>query len=258
MRPSAVDRKLDLTLKAVGHILKCDLPNVLGYLMHLVGSIGRIPCSAVEPEAFAVTDCEYGVIFKFGDESNDVAAYGGYISLGIVGNGKGTCAGEVEGYVVAGLVADPLCAVLDGLELNCVVCLVNVILGVGAVSLLGHQVGFVGAVPAGAKDFSLGACYDEGIFFACILCRELVDEFSEIVLDEGDVLNGEGTVAVNIRSLESIRAGLKNEAFFFCNMTLDRGRVVDFYYAVAVNIAIYNGCVAVCRKCRYRCQTCEA
>ena len=167
MGPSAVDGKLDLTLKAVGNVLEFDLPNVIRNLGHLVCSIGGIPCSAVQPCAFAVTNCKYSVVFKIGDGSNVVAGHISVALCGIIHYSKGSGAGHVKGYVVAGRIADPLSAVLDGLELNSVESLVNgVILGVGTIGLLGHQVGFVGAVPTCAEDLRLRTCYD-----ADIICR---------------------------------------------------------------------------------------
>ena len=91
----------------------------------------------------------------------NVALNIGVVLFGIVNDREGACAGQVEGHVVAGLVADPLCAVLDGLELDIGECLVNgVFLGVFSVLALGHGVGFVCAIPCGAEDVGGCACYD--------------------------------------------------------------------------------------------------
>ena len=170
--PCAVDGELDLTLKAVGYILEGDFPNVLGNLSHLVHFSAGLPCLAVEPEAFAVTGSVNALVNKLGDKFNDVALNIGVVLDSVIHYGEGACACQVEGHVVAVLVADPLCAVLDGLELYRIVRLVNgVLLGVVAVGILGHGVGFVGAVPAGAEDFSLAACYDVDIGCFAAFCK---------------------------------------------------------------------------------------
>ena len=164
MCPSAVDGELDLAVKAVGYVFKLDFPKVVSNLVHLVGSVSGIPGSAVQPLTLAVTDCEYGVILKFFDFFNDIALDIGVVFSGIVNNGEGACAGQVEGNVLIGLVADPLCAVLHGLELYSVKRLGDgVILGVVAVSVFGHGVLFVGAVPCSAENVSVRTCYDVSV-----------------------------------------------------------------------------------------------
>ena len=182
MGPCAVDCKLDLTPKAVGYILKADLPNIFGDLGHLVCYVSGIPVCAVEPVAFAVTNSVYCVILKLCDEFYDLACYfnisGIFINSRMINDGEGACFFQIESYIVVGLIADPFCAVYNSLQLNCVVRLVNsVFLCVSAVRLLCHQVVFVGCVPTCAKDLRLGACYDD-----CIICGflygEVVDKFS--------------------------------------------------------------------------------
>ena len=161
MSPSAIDRELDLTLKAVGNVAEGDLPNVLGNLGHLVHSSVGLPGFAIQPSAFAVTGCINALVNKLCVDLNDVARYIGVVLNRIVNYGKGAGACQVKGHIVAVLVADPLSAVLNGLELYILVLFVNsVILGVGAVIVLGHEVGLIGAIPTGAENLSLAARYD--------------------------------------------------------------------------------------------------
>ena len=301
MCPSAVDGKLDLTLKAVGNLGELDLPNVVSDFGHLVCHISGIPSSAVEPVAFAVTNSEYGVILKTGDELNDLAGHIGVALNRIVNDSEGAFAGEVEGHVVAGLVAYPVSAVYYGLELYGVICLVNsVILGVGAVLSLGHGIGFICAVPLCAENLggcarndadvlssfcggflggllyrcfggllygSLGGLFNRSL--GCFLCRrfeilnrEVVNKLGKELLDEGDVVNGNFAVAVNIRSLEGIGSFFKNEALLLCKVTLNSSSVVDLYNAVAIQIAIHKrsrrvGVAVRSKRCNGS-QTCEA
>ena len=164
MGPSAVDCKLDLTVKAVGNIREFDFPEVVCNLVHLVGCVGGIPGCAVQPSAFTVTNCVYSAVIEAGDFLNDVACYIGVILNGIIHYGKGAGTGKIEGHVLIVLVADPLCAVLHGLELNCLELLgYGVILGVGTVIVLGHEVLFVGAVPCSAENVSGRTCNDVGV-----------------------------------------------------------------------------------------------
>ena len=172
MCPSAVDSELDLTLKAVGNVLELDFPNVVSNLVHLVNFSCGIPSYAVEPVTFAVTYSEYRVIFELSDLFNDIAFNIGVVLSGIVNYCKCTCACEVEGNVVACLVANPLSTVLNGLELNCTVSFVNgVILGECAVFSLCHEVSLICAIPCCAEDLSLAASYDVGVILSGLCFR---------------------------------------------------------------------------------------
>ena len=107
--------------------------------------------------AFAVSDSVYGLIIKAGVElyivADNLCVSVFALGCGMIDNSEGACAGDIEGHVVAGLVADPVSAVNNGLELYGVISLVNgEFLGEGAVFCLGHGVGFICGVPCGAED----------------------------------------------------------------------------------------------------------
>ena len=170
MGPGVVDSELEFD---IGGIVLADKVicgvNAFGNLGHMVRFSSGIPCDVIQPAGAvfcAVTDSGNRCDFERIIESNDVALYP---SLGAVTvYGEGACAGQVEGNVVAGLVADPVDAVLDNLELYVLHSSVNgVILGPYAVACT-HGVVDVGAVPGGAEDRSSITCYDVGI-----TCRSL-------------------------------------------------------------------------------------
>ena len=168
MGPCAVDGELDLTPKVFVNILKGDFPNILGDHCHTVLLGSGIPADAVQPaivfKATAVTDSKNALVFERGDLLNDFAHYRDGIIHGIVHDGKGACTGEVEGYILSYAVADPLCAVLDDLELDILVGFVNrIFLAVDAVGIQGHKIGFVAAVPTGAENVLLAARYDTNV-----------------------------------------------------------------------------------------------
>ena len=117
--------KRELEFHLVGVILTLlggVFPNILGGLVHLVLFCAGIPRDLVQigiAVGIAVTYCINCVIGELGRELNDIAGHGDFLGLGIECYGEAACAGQVEGDVVAGRVADPLlAAVLDDLELD--------------------------------------------------------------------------------------------------------------------------------------------
>ena len=103
-----------------------------------------------------------------------VAAY--RYNISVLGRSCGycecTCVCNSKGNIVACLVAEPVCAVLNSLELNYVECLVNsVIPGEGAVFISGHLVVFVCGIPSCSEDVSGSTGYYEGILNNGLGCR---------------------------------------------------------------------------------------
>ena len=110
MRPSTVESELDLTVESFGNICKLDFINAVCNFVHHVCRVCGVPRCAVEPCAFTVTNNKYVIEGDFSDLFNIVAGYGYYITAVAVGccrYGEVSGSGDVEGDVVAVLVAVP-------------------------------------------------------------------------------------------------------------------------------------------------------